>query len=111
MSAVESGAFDFSPMPMPDSVKNSQDLAAWYADHFGQHLEKLTKLSNDQLLKILDFRGMFQLPAVMYLGFILSHTVHHRGQLSTYPRPMGGKVPAMYGESYDLAEAQKAAKG
>lgn len=110
MSAVESGAFDFSPMPMPDSVKNSQDLAAWYADHFGQHLEKLTKLSNDQLLKILDFRGIFQLPAVMYLGFILSHTIHHRGQLSTYLRPMGGKVPAMYGESYDSAEARKAAK-
>jgi uncharacterized damage-inducible protein DinB len=111
MDAVESGAFDFSPMPMPESIKNSKDLASWYADHFAQHLEKLTKLSNDQLLKIIDFRGIFQLPAVMYLGFILSHTVHHRGQLSTYLRPMGSKVPAMYGESYDSAEARKAAKG
>ena len=63
------------------------------------------------MLKIIDFRGMFQLPAVMYLGFILSHTVHHRGQLSTYLRPMGSKVPAMYGESYDSAEARKAAQG
>ena len=27
--------------------------------------------------------------------------IHHRGQLTTYIRPMGGKVPAMYGESYD----------
>jgi uncharacterized damage-inducible protein DinB len=111
MNAVESGAFDLSPNPMPGSIKNSQDLAAWYADHFGQHVENLAKLSNDQLLKIVDFRGMFQLPAVMYLGFILHHTVHHRGQLSTYLRPMGGKVPAMYGESYDSAEARKAAKG
>jgi uncharacterized damage-inducible protein DinB len=110
-NAVESGAFDLSPSPRPDSIKNSSDLAAWYADHFGQHLEKLTKLSNEQLLKVVDFRGMFQLPAVMYLGFILSHTVHHRGQLSTYLRPMGGKVPAMYGESYDSAEARRAAKG
>jgi uncharacterized damage-inducible protein DinB len=110
MNAVEAGAFDLSPSPMPDSIKNSQDLAAWYADHFARHYESLTKLSNDQLLKIVDFRGMFQLPAVMYLGFILHHTVHHRGQLSTYLRPMGGKVPAIYGESYDSAEARKAAQ-
>jgi uncharacterized damage-inducible protein DinB len=27
--------------------------------------------------------------------------IHHRGQLTTYIRPMGGKVPAMYGESFD----------
>lgn len=27
--------------------------------------------------------------------------VHHRGQLSTYLRPMGGKVPAIYGPSAD----------
>jgi uncharacterized damage-inducible protein DinB len=111
MNAVESGAFDLSPMPKPDSIQNSQDLGAWYADHFGQRIEKLTKLSNDELLKIVDFRGMFQLPAVMYLGFILHHTIHHRGQLSIYLRPMGGKVPAIYGESYDSAEARKAAKG
>ena len=27
--------------------------------------------------------------------------VHHRGQLSAYLRPMGGKVPAIYGPSAD----------
>ena len=27
--------------------------------------------------------------------------VHHRGQLSTYIRPMGGKVPSIYGPSAD----------
>jgi uncharacterized damage-inducible protein DinB len=52
---------------------------------------------------------MFQLPAVMYLSFILNHSIHHRGQLSMYLRPMGAKVPAIYGESYDSAEARKAA--
>jgi uncharacterized damage-inducible protein DinB len=30
--------------------------------------------------------------------------VHHRGQLSTYLRPMGGKVPAIYGPSADTNE-------
>ena len=96
--------------PRPESIKDSADLAVWYTDNFASHLDTLSKLSNEQLLKIVDFRGMFQLPAVMYLNFILHHTVHHRGQLSTYLRPMGAKVPAIYGESYDSAEARKAAQ-
>ena len=108
LNAVAAGGFDFTPMPLPESIKNSADLAGWYADNFAPHLETVSKLSNEQLLKIVDFRGMFQLPAVMYLNFVLHHTVHHRGQLSTYLRPMGAKVPAMYGESYDSAEARKA---
>jgi uncharacterized damage-inducible protein DinB len=33
-------------------------------------------------------------------GFLLD-LIHHRGQLSTYIRPMGGKVPSIYGPSAD----------
>jgi uncharacterized damage-inducible protein DinB len=109
MEAVQAGEFDLSPRARPDSVKNSGDLTGWYTTHFEPRFEKLTKLSNDQLLKIVDFRGMFQLPAVMYLNFVLNHSIHHRGQLSMYLRPMGARVPAIYGESYDSAEARKAA--
>jgi uncharacterized damage-inducible protein DinB len=36
----------------------------------------------------------------MFWGFLFD-AVHHRGQLSTYLRPMGGKVPAIYGPSAD----------
>jgi uncharacterized damage-inducible protein DinB len=36
----------------------------------------------------------------MLWGFLLD-AIHHRGQLSTYLRPMGGKVPAIYGPSAD----------
>jgi uncharacterized damage-inducible protein DinB len=110
MDALPAGEWDFSPKPRPDSIKNSQDLTQWYADNFEPRFEKLEKLSDDQLLKIMEFRGMFQLPAVMYLSFLLHHSVHHRGQLSMYLRPMGAKVPAIYGESYDSAEARKAAQ-
>jgi uncharacterized damage-inducible protein DinB len=53
---------------------------------------------------------MFQMPAVMFFQVAINHSVHHRGQLSVYLRPMGGKVPAIYGESYDSAEAKKAAQ-
>lgn len=110
MEAVAAGEFDLSPRPRPDSVKNSKDLIAWYTQNFEPRFEKLTKVSNEQLLKIVDFRGIFQLPAVMYLNFVLHHSIHHRGQLSMYLRPMGAKVPSIYGESYDAAEARKAAQ-
>jgi uncharacterized damage-inducible protein DinB len=108
MEAVPAGAFDLSLRPRPDSIKNSEVLTAWYTDNFVPRFDKLTKLSNEQLLKIVDFRGLFQLPAVMYLNILLHHSIHHRGQLSTYLRPMGARVPSIYGESYDAAEARKA---
>ena len=109
IDAVLTGAFDFTPMPRPETVKNSADLLALYQEDFEPRFEKLSKLSPEALLKIVDFRGMFQMPAVMYLGFVMHHSVHHRGQLSMYLRPMGAKVPSIYGESYDSAQARKAA--
>jgi uncharacterized damage-inducible protein DinB len=36
----------------------------------------------------------------MLWGFLFDG-IHHRGQLSTYIRPMGGKVPSIYGPSGD----------
>jgi hypothetical protein len=36
----------------------------------------------------------------MLFGFLFD-AVHHRGQLSTYLRPMGAKVPSIYGPSGD----------
>jgi uncharacterized damage-inducible protein DinB len=38
------------------------------------------------------------------LWIALFDAVHHRGQLSTYIRPMGGKVPSIYGPSADFPE-------
>ena len=35
------------------------------------------------------------------LWLFLLDGIHHRGQLSTYIRPMGGKVPSIYGPSGD----------
>jgi uncharacterized damage-inducible protein DinB len=109
LDAVAAGAFDLSPRPRPETVQNSADLSSWYTANFEPRFEALTKLSSEQLIKIVDFRGIVQMPAVMFLNFMLHHSVHHRGQLSIYLRPAGAKVPAIYGESYDSAAAKKAA--
>ena len=109
LGGIADGGFDFSPINRPESVKNSADIAAWFGDSFANNYGRLAALSGEALVKVLDFRGLFQFPAVLYLQFDMNHEIHHRGQLSTYLRPMGGKVPAIYGESYDSAEAKKAA--
>jgi uncharacterized damage-inducible protein DinB len=43
----------------------------------------------------------FNLPAAFYLAFLNNHSIHHRGELATYLRPMGSKVPSIYGGSFD----------
>ena len=40
-------------------------------------------------------------PLGNFLWYLFFDAIHHRGQLSTYIRPMGGKVPQIYGPSGD----------
>jgi uncharacterized damage-inducible protein DinB len=42
------------------------------------------------------------LPINRMMWFFFFDIIHHRGQLSTYVRPMGGKVPIIYGSSGDF---------
>ena len=41
------------------------------------------------------------------LWIALFDSVHHRGQVSTYIRPMGGRVPSIYGPSADEPAAEQ----
>jgi uncharacterized damage-inducible protein DinB len=108
--AVINGVFSPGKIKIPETAATPAEVAAWYEETFAKQFADISKLSGEQLAKIVDFRGMIQMPAVMFLQFGLNHTIHHRGQLSTYLRPMGGKIPAIYGESYDSAQAKKAAQ-
>ena len=109
INSVITGAFEFGGTSPMAGMTTSAEVARWYAESSRQDLEKLATVPADALLKVIDFRGLFQLPAVAYLDFSIRHIVHHRGQLSVYLRPMGAKVPAIYGESYDSAKAKAGA--
>jgi uncharacterized damage-inducible protein DinB len=110
VETVINGVFDTSPAMIPENVKTPAEIASWYEQRFAKNYEALTKISGEQLIKIVDFRGMMQRPAVTFVMMGLHHTIHHRGQLSSYLRCMGAKVPSIYGESYDDAQARKAAQ-
>ncbi|HXM97080.1 MAG TPA: DinB family protein [Candidatus Dormibacteraeota bacterium] len=109
-TGIVHGAFDFTPIHRPENVTTPAQIGEWYGHSFGRNLARFSDLSGEQLAKIIDFRGLMQMPAVTVFNFSLHHTIHHRGQLSTYLRAMGGQVPAIYGESYDSAAAKSAAK-
>jgi uncharacterized damage-inducible protein DinB len=107
LEAVAAGAFDFSNTGRPDSLRTSADIVSWYGETFDRDVKRLETLTGDQLARTIDFRGLFQFPAVTYVRIGMNHSIHHRGQLSMYLRPMGAKVPAIYGESYDSAKAKE----
>jgi uncharacterized damage-inducible protein DinB len=107
LGGIAAGEFDFTS---PERVKTMPEVIEWHKQRFGANLAAIKKMTGEQLSKAIDFRGMFQMPAVAFLTLSSNHSIHHRGQLSVYLRPMGGQVPAIYGESYDSA-ARKAAQG
>jgi uncharacterized damage-inducible protein DinB len=95
------GKFEMEDDSMPADICNSADVTACYAESFETKLDQVAKLSPDFWAAPLPFFGIYDLPAVLYLQFMLNHSIHHRGQLCAYLRPMGAKVPNIYGGSFD----------
>jgi uncharacterized damage-inducible protein DinB len=77
------------------------EIVAYYDREFPAALAKVKALPADKLAKVIPAFGTFNLPAAAYLAFLNNHSIHHRGQLAVYLRPMGSKVPSIYGGSFD----------
>lgn len=80
--------------------KSIAAMAAWYEKEMKRALDRVKKMSGADLAAKVQFFS-FNLPAYVYLSFVKSHSIHHRGELATYLRPMGSKVPSIYGPSAD----------
>jgi len=98
LQAVASNSF--ANFPAKCEAKTIPQLADWYKHEMPKALEKVLTLDGNHLSQIVEAFGM-KLPSATYLMFCSNHMIHHRGQLTTYMRPAGGKVPAMYGGSFD----------
>jgi uncharacterized damage-inducible protein DinB len=102
VSLLDSGSMEWKEEPAPASI--DQIVAAY---------ERNAKAVDERMAK-LDEAG-WQKKGRMLMGGtpvwedtvgemvwgMLFDAIHHRGQLSTYLRPMGGKVPSIYGPSAD----------
>lgn len=95
-------SLNFSMETPENKPKTVAQLVDWYDRNFKRAAARVAALSAEQLLTPVNFMGAFNFPAVFYLGFLNNHSIHHRGALATYLRPMGAKVPSIYGGSFDF---------
>ena len=101
LDAAAGGVFPHDLKPVPDEVRTPADILAWYSERHAPAIQRLENATGDDLLRMVDFYGIRSFPAVRLIQIVLNHTIHHRGQLSTYLRPIGAKVPSIYGPSFD----------
>ena len=99
---LEKGTLEWQELPAPASVK---DVLSAYDKQHDSATKKLKALTAATWERKVPF--MFQGQEVMSetgsgnaWGFFFD-IIHHRGQLSTYLRPMGSTVPQIYGPSAD----------
>jgi uncharacterized damage-inducible protein DinB len=90
----------------PNPTQSMAELGDWYVARVREALERLRAVPAEQLAAPLTLGGVAEqsgtaFPAFVYLLWAHTHTVHHRGQLAAYLRPMGAKVPGIYGPSRD----------
>jgi len=99
--SILNGAFVWAgEPPVPAEMSDPAAVTRWHERELGARLAKLRAMTPEQMTREVEFFGM-RAPAVTWLMMMNNHAVHHRGQLGTYLRPMGAKMPAVYGMSAD----------
>lgn len=102
ISLVDTGTIEWKETPPPARVeeivsafeRNASALDERLARLDGAAWEKKGRFLMEGMPPWEDTVGQF------VWGFFFD-AIHHRGQLTTYLRPMGGKVPSIYGPSGD----------
>jgi uncharacterized damage-inducible protein DinB len=97
IDALESGKAEWAPPPDPKTMK---EVLETYDRQSAGSEPRWKALSAGQWDGTLDFFGS-QRPASSMAWSFLFDIIHHRGQITTYLRPMGSTVPQIYGSSAD----------
>lgn len=102
VEAIERGVFEWVEVPAPDSVAAIVDTYDRRHDELTARLHALEPARWDRELPfVYEGREVMRDTGFSAAWGVLFDLIHHRGQLSTYLRPMGATVPAIYGPSAD----------
>jgi uncharacterized damage-inducible protein DinB len=98
---IDRGEVNFVERPAPD-VPECREAYEHNAEDLEKRLAKLDDARWDTKARFLVAGKVAWETSLgdMLFGFLFD-AIHHRGQLSTYLRPMGAKVPSIYGPSAD----------
>jgi uncharacterized damage-inducible protein DinB len=97
IDALETGTVEWKPPPVPATMKELLDVDEKQRADIVRRLKALPAARWDGTL---DFFGTQRAASPMAWSFLFD-IVHHRGQITTYLRPMGSTVPQIYGPSGD----------
>ena len=97
IEALETGKAEWNPPPAPATIKELLDT---YEMQCADIVRRLKALPRARWEGSLEFFGSERPASPMAWSFLFD-IVHHRGQISTYLRPMGSTVPQIYGPSGD----------
>ena len=97
IEALETGKAEWNPPPAPATIKDLLDIYEMQCADIVRRLKALPRARWDGSL---EFFGSERPASPMAWSFLFD-IVHHRGQISTYLRPMGSTVPQIYGPSGD----------
>ena len=102
VEGLEKGTLEWKEVPAPATMKEVLDTYDRQHDDLTVRLKKLDATKWEARVPFM-FQGqeiMADTGFATAWGFLLDE-IHHRGQISTYLRPMGSTVPAIYGPSAD----------
>ena len=97
IDALESGKAEWDPAPPPATMK---EVIAAYDTLNASAGDRWKALPAARWDGELEFFGSKRPSSPMAWSFLFD-IIHHRGQITTYLRPMGSTVPQIYGPSGD----------
>lgn len=97
IEALEKGNAEWNPPPMPSSMA---EILKAYEEQSATLPDRWRALPAEKWNGQVDFFGAERPASAMAWSFLFD-IIHHRGQISTYLRPMGSTVPQIYGPSAD----------
>ncbi len=97
IEALENGRAVWNPPPMPATM---HEIVLAYDAHVTSLPQRWAELPDARWNGEIEFFGKPRPASPMAWSFLFD-IVHHRGQITTYLRPMGAKVPQIYGPSGD----------
>jgi uncharacterized damage-inducible protein DinB len=99
---LDKGVLEWNELPTPATVKEILDTYDKHHDDLTRKMRALPAAKWETKVPFM-FGGQEVMKETGYQnawGFLFD-LIHHRGQLSTYLRPMGSTVPQIYGPSAD----------
>jgi uncharacterized damage-inducible protein DinB len=101
LDVVTEGTAEWKPVPPPPLA----EMLAMYERLSKEITDRVSQMDEEAWGRTAQFSSngkvVMEQPAGAFLWHMLFDAIHHRGQLSAYLRPMGGKVPSIYGPSAD----------